>query len=108
MIESIEQLKKERPDLVEDFEAMDREQLLNQCYLECIDAINMESRVSVFMELCTMDMSKTNYTEASIRSMVGTKQEYDIENFCDTIIEDAENDQEIADEIWQYSSKQKL
>lgn len=107
MIESIEQLKKERPDLVEDFEKMDREKLLNQCYLECIDAINMQKRVSVFMELCTMDLSKTNYTEASIRSMVNIKQEYDIENFCDMTIEDAENDQEIADEIWRCSSKTK-
>ncbi|NQY42634.1 MAG: hypothetical protein HRT87_04735 [Legionellales bacterium] len=107
MVESIKQLKKERPDLVEEFEAMDREQLLKQCYLECIDAINMERRVSVFMELCTMNLSKTNYTEASIRSMVGTKQEFDIENFCDTVIQDAKNDQEIADEIWNCSSKTK-
>ena len=36
MIETVEQLKKERPDLVESFEKMDREQLLEQCYKECI------------------------------------------------------------------------
>lgn len=107
MIESIEQLKKERPDLVEEFEAMDREQLLKQIYLECKDAINMETRVSVFMELCTNGMSKTTYTEESIRSMVNSKQEQDIKDFCNTVIEDSENDQEIADQIWDESNKTK-
>lgn len=107
MIKSIEDLKKERPDLVEDFEKMDREKLLNQCYLEVIDAINMEKRVSVFMEHCTNNMSKTNYTEGSLKSMITSKHEQDIIDFCDMVIEDSDNDQEIADEIWQESSKNK-
>lgn len=40
MIENIQQLKDERPDLVADFEKMTKEELLKQCYLECIDARN--------------------------------------------------------------------
>ena len=32
MIETVEQLKKERPDLVESFENMSKEHLLEQCY----------------------------------------------------------------------------
>ena len=82
MIETIEQLKEERRDLVELFEDMTKEQLLNQCYLECIDAINMEERVSIFMSECTLNMSKTNYTEESLKSLISNKHEYDINEFC--------------------------
>ena len=90
MIETVEQLKQERPDLVELFESMDREQLLNQIYLEVIDAVNMEKRVEVFMELCTPNMSKTTYTEGSIRSMVQTQKEIEISQFCEMALEDTE------------------
>lgn len=82
MIETVEELKKDRPDLVELFEGMSHEELLNQCYLECIDAINMESRVSLFMEECTVNMSKTNYTLDSLRRMINDKREFDINEFC--------------------------
>lgn len=99
MIENVEQLKKERPDLVEDFEKMSKEELLNQCYLECIDAINMEERVSVFMEECTLNMSKTNYTEESLRRMISDKQEFDINEFCAYEVESAPTDQDLVDSI---------
>lgn len=89
MIESVDQLKNERPDLVEQFENMTKEQLLKQCYLECIDAINMEERVQVFMNECT-DLSKTNYTPESIKSMIQTKQESELSIFCETTLEDIE------------------
>lgn len=82
MIETIEQLRKDRPDLVENFEKMSKEELLNQCYLECIDAINMEERVSLFMQECTINMSKTNYTLESIKSLINDKKEFDINEFC--------------------------
>lgn len=90
MIETVEQLKQERPDLVKDFEAMTREQLLDQIYEECKDAINMEERVEVFMELCTPNMSYTTYTPESLRSMIATKQEQDISDFCEMALEDIE------------------
>ena len=99
MIKNIEQLKKERPDLVEAFENMSREELLKQCYLECIDAINMETRVSTFMSECTDNMSKTNYTVDSIKSMINNRKELDIDNFCEEISSDGQNDQTIAEEV---------
>lgn len=82
MIDTIEELKEKRPDLVELFENMSREELLNQCYLECIDAINMEKRVALFMEECTINMSKTNYTLDSLKRLINEKQEFDINEFC--------------------------
>ena len=91
MIETIEQLKEQRPDLVELFEGMDREQLLNQIYLEVRDGLNMEKRVEVFMELCTPNMSYTTYTEEAIRSMVQTQQENEISQFCEMALEDTED-----------------
>ena len=77
MIKNIEQLKKERPDLVESFESMSREQLVNQLYLECVDALNMEERVQVFMNECTDNMSKTTYTIQAIRDLIEQKREKD-------------------------------
>lgn len=77
MIKDINQLKKERPDLVESFEKMTKEELLNQCYLECRDAINMESRVALFMEKCTLNMSKTTYTINSLCDLINEKNEHD-------------------------------
>ena len=90
MIQTVEQLKQERPDLVDDFEKMSHEELLNQIYLEAKDAINMEERVAVFMELCTPNMSYTTYTPESIRQMVATKQEQDERDLYDMILEDTE------------------
>lgn len=109
MIQSIEQLKKERPDLVEEFESMTREQLIEQCYKEALDAINMESRVALFMEECTISMSKTNYTLESLRSMINEKKEHDINEFCYYETCDNQTDLEVGAEIKQrakmYDSK---
>jgi len=96
---NVEELKKERPDLVELFESMSRKLLLEQCYKECIDAIEMEKRVAIFMEECTIGMSKTNYTEASLRSMITDKHENDIQQFCYYEICDEETDEEIVKSI---------
>lgn len=96
MIENVEKLKKERPDLVESFEKMSREQLLNQCYLECIDSINMEERVSLFMSKCTENMSKTNYTIDSLTSLISDKQESDIAEFCHGETVDNPTDEELV------------
>lgn len=101
MIENIQQLKDERPDLVEQFEKMTKEELLKQCYLECIDAINMESRVALFMEECTISMSKTNYTLDSLRSMINDKKEHDINEFCYYETCDDQTDLEVGAEIKQ-------
>lgn len=101
---TLEEFKKDRPDLVEFYNSLDKDELILQCFKEALDAVMMEDRVSVFMETCTNNMSKTNYTPSSIRSMVNLKKEQDIIDFCDNLIEDSDNDQEIADHIWERSS----
>lgn len=99
IIETIDQLKEERPDLVELFENMTKEQLLNQCYLECIDAINMEERVSTFMAECTINMSKTNYDPSVLKTLITDKQNHDIAEFCYYEICDDQSADEVFEEI---------
>ncbi len=78
----VSKLRLEDPKLVELYSNMDKNILLNQICAEVLDARAMEHRVSVFMELCTDNMSNTNYTEESIRTLVNQKQEKDINDFC--------------------------
>lgn len=89
MIETVEQLKQKRPDLVELFENMNREQLLKQIYKESLDAINMEERVQTFMNECT-SLSKTTYPVNTIKQLIQTKKMLDLSSFCETTLEDIE------------------
>jgi len=89
MIETVEQLKEERADLVELFEPMSREQLLEQIYKECLDGINMEERVQVFMNECT-GLSYTTYTPEVIKGLIHTADIQNISEFCKTVLEDIE------------------
>lgn len=98
MIDTVEQLKQERPDLVELFEAMDREQLLEQIYKEIKDALNMEERVSVFMEIATNGMSYTTYTPESIKTMVQNNHDRNIAEWCLMTVEDGD-DEYILNEV---------
>lgn len=91
MIETVEQLKAERPDIVEIFEAMTKEELLDQIYLEVLDGLNMEDRVQLFMNECT-DLSKTTYTLDSIKTLINARQIKDIQQFCADLLEDSEGD----------------
>jgi|GEM_PF-5085544 len=91
MIETVEELKQERPDLVELFEAMSREELLKQIYLECLDGINMEERVQTFMNECT-SLSKTTYTPEVIKGLINDKQNSDIQEWCHMTLEDSDGD----------------
>lgn len=103
MIKDVESLKAERPDLVEMFEKMTREELLKQCYLESRDAINMESRVALFMAECTNNMSKTNYTLGSLKSLISENKEREIDSFCYDVCDEQE-DPEILKEIKERAS----
>ena len=99
MIENIEQLKQERPDLVESFESMTRDELLRQCYLECIDSINMEERVALFMSECTNNMSNTTYTLDSLRTLINQKKEVEYGEIRHELIEDYKILEEIKKEL---------
>lgn len=90
MIKNIKELKKLRPDLVKIFEGQTHKQLLKQAYLEVIDGLNMEERVSIFMQECTNGMSKTTYTIESLKTMIAKRQEMDISLFCEMALQDIE------------------
>ena len=98
MIENKEQLKQQRPDLVETFENMSKEELLNQIQLECIDLLNLEKRVSLFMKECTNDMSKTNYTLESLKTLIDQRKQTELIDFC-TYLREMEDNQDIINEI---------
>lgn len=88
MIETIDKLKEQRPDLFLTFEAMTHEQLLNQIYLEVLDCINMEERVATFMAEATNGMSYTTYTPGVITQLVQDKWEHDLSSWCKNALED--------------------
>ena len=90
MIKTIEQLKEQRPDLVELFESMSKEQLLNQIYLEVIDGLNMEERVQLFMDECT-SLSKTNYSIETLKSLIEEGKKQEISLFCQFALDDIED-----------------
>lgn len=83
----VNKLKENYPQLVEEYAAMSKDELLDQICAEVIDLHNMESRVQVFMNECTVNMSKTTYTEESIKLLISQKQEQDIIDFCINLIE---------------------
>ena len=93
-MENQNKLNETHPDLIEEFSAMTKEQLLERICAEVLDALAMEERVSVFMSECTINMSKTNYTPSSIRGLINEKQEQDISAYCEELIEME------ADEMW--------
>ncbi len=94
----VEQLRETRPELVAEYEAMDKDALLNQICAEVIDLLAHEERVSVFMELCSGGLGKTNYTPEAIRSFVSNKQDADINDWCFQTCENA-TDEEILEEV---------
>lgn len=86
---SVEEVKAERDDLKELWSGMTKEQLYEELWKEATDAINMETRVQVFMLECT-DMSKTTYTPEVIKGLVQDKERHEISNFCKSALEDIE------------------
>lgn len=99
----LQKLKKRFPQLVEEYSAMDKEQLLEQICAEVNDLHDMYDRVQFFMNECTNGMSKTTYTIESLKQMVAQKQEKDIQEFCYYETVDGQTDSEIATEIRQQA-----
>jgi len=89
MLKTVNQLKKERPDLVKLFEGMTHSQLLKQIYKEVLDAVNMEERVQTFMNECT-GLSYTTYTPEVIKGLINDADARNISEFCKTALEDIE------------------
>jgi hypothetical protein len=51
------------------------------------------------MHKCTQNYSKTNYSIESIKTMVSSKQENDINVFCKDLLDDFETDYELIEDI---------
>lgn len=97
---STEEHKQQSPELVELWNNMTREQLLEEVWKESTDAVNMESRVALFMEYCSNGMSKTNYTLESIQTLIDAGKESDIREWCRMTFDDSEgDDQYIIEEV---------
>lgn len=88
-LKTVEQIKEERPDLVELWSKMSKEELYEEIFKESTDAINMETRVQTFMLECT-DLSKTTYTPEVIKELCEKKRAQDISEFCLMALEDTE------------------
>ncbi len=86
-MKSVKKLKEKDPELVKHYLSLKKADLQEQICAEVIDLKNMEDRVSVFMDTCTNNMSKTNYTPEAIKSLVSQKQEDDIDSFCAELME---------------------
>lgn len=98
MQSNFEKYKQILPDVAAKFEAMSKEELLEACCGEGLDAIAMQDRVSFFMEECT-NMSYTTYPVDKLREMVKERKEQEINNWCAYFIEDKDTDEDIVAEV---------
>lgn len=87
-LQTLEQFKKERADLHELWNVMSKEELLEEIWKESLDAVNMESRVQLFMIECINGMSYTTYTLDVIKDLIRDKQQYDLSEFCKNILDE--------------------
>lgn len=85
---SLEEFKASRKDLHDIWDNMTREELLEEVWKESLDAVNMETRVQLFMNECTNNMSKTTYTLDVIKQLIRDKQQYDLSEFCENILDE--------------------
>ena len=102
----IEKLKENYLGLVEEYSAMDKEQLLEQICAEVIDLHNMEERVQTFMNECTNNMSNTNYTIESIKTLIAEKEELNINEFCADVL-DSQSIKEVLDDLRERAAQVK-
>ena len=103
----VEQLQENHPGLVAEYAEMSKEELLEQICAEVLDLHAMNDRVQLFMNECTVNLSKTTYTLDAIKTMITEKQEHDINMFCWELVEDEdpENDRSILEAIKDRASQ---
>ena len=91
---SVEEFKVENSDLVKQWSEMTKEQLLEEIVNEVNDALNMNKRVQLFMNECTLNMSKTTYDLDVIKDLIKDKKKYDLNEFCFNILDKEYNGDE--------------
>jgi hypothetical protein len=98
-MKNVDKLKENYPELVKEYSEMDKEQLLDQICAEVLDLNLMQERVYLFMHECTENYSKKNYSIESIKTMISSKQENDINVFCKDLLDDFETDAERIEDL---------
>ena len=98
-MKNVDKLKENYPELVKEYSEMDKEQLLDQICSEVLDLNLMQERVYLFMHECTENVSKTNYSIESIKTMIIDKQEHDINVFCKDLFNDFKSDNERIEDL---------
>lgn len=96
---NVNKLKENYPELVKEYSEMDKEKLIDQICAEVLDLHLMEERVKTFMSECSLNLSNTNYTIESIKSIINSKQEHDINVFCKDLLDDFETDEERIEDL---------
>lgn len=87
MIKNVKELDRKYPEIDKLSKELSNKALRRQFKLEIIDLMNMEERVSVFMQECTNNMCKTTYTIASIKELISLRKEEDLDEFCSDLNE---------------------
>jgi hypothetical protein len=102
---NVNKLKENHPELVKEYSEMDKEQLLEQICGEVLDLHLMQDRVYLFMHECTQNYSKTNYSIESIKTMISSKQEHDINVFCKDLFNDFKGDNKKIQELIRFRAE---
>jgi hypothetical protein len=102
---NVNKLKENHPELVKEYSEMDKEQLLEQICGEVLDLNLMQERVYLFMHKCTQNYSKTNYSIESIKTMISSKQEHDINVFCKDLFNDFKGDNKKIQELIRFRAE---
>ena|ERR1043165_3699672 len=87
---NIEKLREIAPELVKEYSEMSKDDLLEVCCGEVLDLFAATDRVSLFMEECT-DMSKTNYTLDSLKTLIQKRREQDLNEWCWYLIDEEDS-----------------
>lgn len=94
-----QKLKEIDSELVKEYSEMNKEQLLESICAEVLDLYHATDRVQLFMNECTDNMSKTNYTLESIMTLINNKKEKDLSEFCKEVLEENNNYDDLKNDL---------
>ena len=106
-VDNVADLHKSSPALVEEYKKMGWNQLLNQICAEVTDLFDMQKRVQLFMEECTVGLSKTTYTLEVLQAQIADKKRLDILEDLHYYLEDNHTDKEILADVRKRATEYK-
>jgi hypothetical protein len=99
--EGLKELEKINPALaklyISYYKKLSREDFLCKACTDITELVYMEERVQLFMTTCT-DLSYTNYALDTIKGLIENKEAKNISEFCQNLLEDYED----IDEMLEY------